>query len=230
MGVFWWPFTVHVGCACGRYRHDSICKHSIAVAARQSIFSTHFNFLKKKSNKGGRTALAEHDVNRNTAGKKGSRNKNSHRPERESSSARTAGTSNEANPQQTFTKIHHNENQFHLMFLPNEAKICKTCEIEFCKRKQVIPFNMVFAHKERWLYPTDGAWSKTKVSSVAIALKQKYQKRSPCASITPQENASCRGFPTSVGVMLKSRPLSLIRLPNHTRNISKASFKMLHYN
>lgn len=70
-------YSSHVGCVCGRYRHDSICKHSIAVAARQSTLSTHFNFLKKKSNKGGRTALAEHDVNKHTAGKKGSRNKNS---------------------------------------------------------------------------------------------------------------------------------------------------------
>jgi len=59
---------------------------------------------------------------------------------------------------------------------------------------------------------------------------QEYQKRSPRTSITPQENAFCRGFPTSVGIMLKSRPVSLIRLPNQTRNISKVSFKMLHYN
>ena len=155
-------YSSHVGCVCGRYRHDSICKHSIAVAARQSILSTHFNFLKKKSNKGGRTALAEHDVNKHTAGKKGSRNKNSYRPKRESRSAAAVGTSNQA--RQSFTEIHHNENQFALMLLPKEAKTCKTCEIEFCQRKQVIPFNMVFAHKERWLYPVDGDWSKPKAS------------------------------------------------------------------
>lgn len=155
-------YSSHVGCVCGTYRHDSICKHSIAVAARQSTLSTHFNFLKKKSNKGGRAALAEHDVNKHTAGKKGSRNKDSYRPERESSSAAAAGTSNEAS--QTFTEIHHNENQFDLMLLPKEAKTCKTCEIEFCQRKQVITFNMVFAHKERWLYPVDGDWSKPKAS------------------------------------------------------------------
>ena len=50
------------------------------------------------------------------------------------------------------------------MFLPKEAKTCKTCDIEFCQRKQVIPFNIVFAHKERWLYPVDGDWSKAKAS------------------------------------------------------------------
>ena len=151
-------YSGHVGCVCGRYRHDSICKHSIAVAARQSILASHFNFLKKKSNKGGRTALAEHDVNKNTAGKKGSRNKNFYRPERASNSATAEGTS------QTFTAIHHNENQFVLMLLPKEAKTCKTCEIDFCQRKQVIPFNLVFAHKERWLYPVDGDWSQAKAS------------------------------------------------------------------
>ena len=42
-----------------------------AVATRQSILSTHFNFLMKKSKKGSRTALAEYGVNKNTAGKKG---------------------------------------------------------------------------------------------------------------------------------------------------------------
>ena len=153
-------YSDHVGCVCGRYRHDNICKHSIAVAARQSILSTHFNFLKKKSKKGSHTALAEYDVNKNTAGKKGARNKNSYRPERYCSSG--VEPSNQA--RQTFTEIHHNENQFVLMFLPQEARTCKSCEIEFCRRKQVIPFNMVFAHKERWLYPVDGDWSKAKAS------------------------------------------------------------------
>ena len=140
-------YSGHVGCVCGRYRHDSICKHSIAVAARQSILSTHFNFLKKKSNKGGCTALAEHDVNKNTAGKRKqqwSRNEQACQP---------------------YTEIHYNENQFFLMFLRKEAKTCKTCAIEFCQRKQVIPFNIVFAHKERCLYPVDGDWSKAKAST-----------------------------------------------------------------
>lgn len=89
--------------------------------------------------------------------KNGSRNKNSYRPERESSSATAAGTSNEAT--HTLTEIHHNENQFDLMLLPREAKTCGT---EFFQRKQVIPFNMIFAHKEWWLYPVDGDWSKLK--------------------------------------------------------------------
>lgn len=118
--------------------------------------------MKKKSNKGGRTALAEQDVNKHTAGKKGARNKNSYRPERRNNSVAAVGSNDQAG--QIFTEIHHNENQFVLMLLPKDAKTCKTCDIAFCQRKQIIPFNMVFAHKERWMYPTDGDWSKAKAS------------------------------------------------------------------
>ena len=74
-GVLVTVYSDHVGYVCGRYQHDNICKHSIAVAARQSILSNQFNFLKKNSKKGSHTTLAEYDVNKNTAGKKGARNK-----------------------------------------------------------------------------------------------------------------------------------------------------------
>ena len=166
-----------------------------AVATRQSILSTHFNFLKKKSKKGSRTALAEYGVNKNTAGKKGARNRNSYRPERYCSSG--VEPSNQA--RQTFTEIHHNENQFVLMFLPQEARTCKSCEIEFCQRKQVIPFNMMFVDKERWLYPVDGDWSKAKAS-----------RKETNRFYHTQRNGSLRDSPISIGIMLKFRPVSLI--------------------
>lgn len=151
----------HVTCVCGRYRHDHVCKHSLAVAARQSLLPAHFDFLRKKIKKGkGLTALAEHDVNKNTAGKKGSRNKNSYRPERGSSGD---GKTNQGG--QLFTEIHHNDNNFVLMFLPKEAKQCKSCDLSFCHRVKVIPFNLVFAHKERWFYPVDGDWSNRRASN-----------------------------------------------------------------
>ena len=49
-GVLVTVYSSHVGCVCGRNRHDSICKYSIAVAARarQSILSTHFQFPQKE--------------------------------------------------------------------------------------------------------------------------------------------------------------------------------------
>ena len=168
------------------------------MAARQSILSTHFNFLKKKSKKGSRTALAEYDVNKNTAGKKGARNKNSYRPETYCSSG--VEPSNQA--RQTFTEIHHNENQFVLMFLPQEARTCKSYEIEFCQTQLLM----------------------------AIGRKRKRQRRRQIAYIILQRNASLRDCPISIGIMLKFRPTSLILWVNRTGNISWASFKTLSYN
>lgn len=67
--------TVQV-CVCGRYKHDSICKHSLAVTALMSIICAHLNFIRKKSRKGhGKTALAEYEVRKETAGRKGGKNK-----------------------------------------------------------------------------------------------------------------------------------------------------------
>ena len=47
-------------CVCRRYKHDSICKHSLAVAALMPILCFHLNFIRKKSIEGhSKTALAE---------------------------------------------------------------------------------------------------------------------------------------------------------------------------
>lgn len=153
-------YSNHVACPSGRYRHDGICKHSIAVVAHQSILTAHFDFLKKYRKGGkGRTALAEHDVNKKTAGKKGSRNKYSYRPER--------GSSIKERPQesQTYTDIHHNDNPFDLMFLPKEAKVCKSCDTDFCHRTKIIPFDLVFGHKGCWHYPVNGDWANRKATT-----------------------------------------------------------------
>ena len=34
----------------------------------------------------------------------------------------------------------------------------------FCHRKKVIPFDVIFSHKERWMYPIKGDWSNCKPS------------------------------------------------------------------
>ena len=61
----------HATCVCGRYKYDKVCKHSLAVASFKAIMTDHLNFIRKKSSKvSKRTALAEHDVQKATAGKK----------------------------------------------------------------------------------------------------------------------------------------------------------------
>ena len=69
-----------------------------------------------------------------------------------------------ANANSLYTEIYHNENPFILMFLTEAAKRCKSCQLDFCHRKKVIPFDIIFSHKERWMFPVNGDWSNCRPS------------------------------------------------------------------
>ena len=55
-------------------------------------------------------------------------------------------------------------NPFELVFLVESVKRCKSCHLDFCHRKKVIPFDVIFSHKERWMYPINGDWSNCRPS------------------------------------------------------------------
>ena len=131
-------YSDHAMCVCGLYKYDNICKHSLAAAAFKSILAAHLDFMRKESKKNrNRTALAEHDICKETAGKKGGKNKYGYRPARgmaqpsSSDSVETASTP-------LYSEIYHNENLFELMFLSEGATRCKLCHLDFCHRKKVI--------------------------------------------------------------------------------------------
>ena len=140
----------HATCVCGWYKYDKVCKHSLAVASFKAIMTDHLNFIRKKSSKVSiRTALAEHDVQKATAGKKGGKNKYGYRPARgkaQPSSSRSTETATTSGP--LYSEIHHNENKFELMFLVEGAKRCKSYHLDFCHRKKVIPFDVIFSYRE----------------------------------------------------------------------------------
>lgn len=76
-------YSDHATCVCGLYKYDNIFKHSLAVAAFNSTLAAHLDFIKKKSRKDRtRTALAEYDVRRDTAGNKENKRKYPYRPAR----------------------------------------------------------------------------------------------------------------------------------------------------
>ena len=152
----------HATCVCGRYKYVKICKHSLAVAASKAILTEHLNFVRSKSGQvRKRTALAEHDVQKATAGKKGGRNKYGYRPARGKAQP-SSSASAQTGP--LYSEIHHNENPFELVFLVESVKRCKSCHLDFCHRKKVIPFDLIFSHKERWMYPVNGDWSNCRPS------------------------------------------------------------------
>ena len=48
--------------------------------------------------------------------------------------------------------------------LPPEAKTCKGCKHNFFHTQKIIPYDLVFAHNERYYFPLQGDW-KNKVAT-----------------------------------------------------------------
>ena len=150
----------HTRCNCGRYRHDGICSHSLAIATKALILEQHFAFLSKKRKVANRSALAEHSVNHEVAGKKGGKNKFQYRQRNRNSCDRA-----EADAGQGYTEIHHNDHPFTLQMLSGVHKSCKSCDRDFCHKRRIIPFDLVVSHPERWYYPVNGDWSNKRATT-----------------------------------------------------------------
>ena len=103
-----------------------------------------------------KAALAEANVDKQKAGKKGGRNKNRYRP----STQQTMPTEvQKQGSQGLYTHTHHNENPFVVRLLREEAKKYKTCNVDFRHRQRHVPFDLVLEHKERWYFPKEGDWN-----------------------------------------------------------------------
>lgn len=72
----------HVSCRCSSFKADRVCKHSIAVAEKVGMLNEHLKFIGKNSDgrKCSRSALAEANIDKKVAGKKGSTNKYCYHP------------------------------------------------------------------------------------------------------------------------------------------------------
>lgn len=197
----------HVSCVCGRYRHDKLCKHSLAVAAKVSVLQTHLCFIKKTGTLGFHTPLTEGNFNKVTAGKKGGRNNNNYRCRGKKNVQCEAATSSQKDGM--YTEIFHNDNNFVVMFLPKEAKSCKSCEKDFCHRLKVQPFDLVLAHKEKWYYPVEGNWANKRASSCETT-KHYHIERKCVTSRFPYFNSTYVEVPPNVKDQLKDSHKTLL--------------------
>ena len=102
-----------------------------------------------------------------TAGKKGDKDKYPYRPARGKETSRTGTITRteeeQANINPLYTEIYHNENPFILMFLTDEAKRCKSCHLDFVTERRSSPLTLYF-HTERWMFPVNGDWSNCRPS------------------------------------------------------------------
>ena len=155
----------HVSCRCPSFKADKVCKHTVAVAEKSGILRQHLGHICKDQGQQGasRTALAEAFLNKSVAGKKGSTNKFHYRPHNTNCTTEKATQSQVSSDNTThvYSETYHNDNPFVLCMLPPEAKTCKGCQHDFCHRQKIIPYNLVFAHKERYYSPFK-ATGKTK--------------------------------------------------------------------
>ena len=159
----------HVTCRCPNFKSDKVCKHSIAVAEKVGMLHMHLKFIQKGSSDsaGSRTALAEGYTDKAVAGKKGSVNKCRYRPSPSPGQHQQSNRQRPSNPnaQRLYTELHHNDTTFVLLLLPKEAQMCKQCKQDFCHRQRIVPFDLVFAHKERYFFPIDGDWKRKQASN-----------------------------------------------------------------
>ena len=101
------------------------------MAAKVGMLEEHLKFIGKTSDrrKCSRSALAEANVDKRVAGKKGSTNKYRYCPisAGEKSAATPDDEAQSTSQPQTrwYSEIYRNNNRFVLRILPKEAKICK---------------------------------------------------------------------------------------------------------
>ena len=139
------------------------CNCAIAVAQMKGCLEKHMKYLEKKTrSRFSKFSLAEANVDKQKVGKNGGRNKYTYRPSKKQIPSAEA-VQQEKNDV-LYTELHHNDNPFVVRILPDQAKRCKTCSVDFCRRQRHLPFDLVLEHKERWYFPKEGDW-KNKVAT-----------------------------------------------------------------
>lgn len=194
----------HISCACNSYKHDSVCKHSLAVAIQQKCLQSHLQHI-KQSNQRSRCGLVQ-PVNDNCAGKKGGKNKNRWRASRSREPQETQFAAAGFNP-----AVHHNDKPFIITFLDDNPKAteCRTCRTGFIRRTKIIPFDIVLAHEERWMYPDQR--DKTKWLPSAKTTTKYYCVRKSCIMERfPYFNASFLVIPPEKKASLLRSHLNLL--------------------
>ena len=113
-------------------------------------------------------ALAKYEVRKEIVGEKGGKNKYPYQPARGKETSPTGFfffmEEEKANTNPLYTETYHNENPCILMFLIDWAKRWKSCHLDFCHWKKVIPFDLIFSHREWQVFPVNGGWSNCRPS------------------------------------------------------------------
>ena len=168
---------------------------------------------KKSGSRFTKADLAEANVDKQRAGKKGGRNTTKYGP----SKLQTTPTEVEKpRSQGLYTHIHHNDNPFIVRLLPEEAKKCKTCNVDFCHRQRHVPFDLVLEHKERWCFPKEGEWNN-KVPTKKDGKRYYHPNLQEC--LKPR-------FPVITSQYIKVPEETIVKLQESRKELLKQEFNL----
>ena len=199
----------HVTCNCLSYKFNMLCKHSLCVAENSQLLKLHIEYFKKspRRSKPSKSGLVVPE--KAAPGKKGGANRNSWRGSRGKTNPPCSNPESAAYP---FTEIHHNDRPLTLCFLSEEpkAKDCRHCRTEFPRRTMILPFDVVLAHEEKWLYP-DPNTPGNKLPSAKYTTKYYCIRRNCVMGRFPYFNSKYLEIPKEVEENLKEAHKKLIK-------------------
>ena len=202
----------HCTCTCHCYKFNNLCKHSLCVLEMEGILQDHVNFLMKspRCTKPSKSGLVE-PCSKDAAGKKGGSHNNRWRMTRD-----VSGQKNGTHP---FKEIHHNNIPLVVCFLNDnqKAKECRQCRMEFPRRLPIVPYDITFSHKERWMYPSAEDHSR-KLSSAQFTTKYYCVKRSCITTRFPYFDSSFIEIPPSALERLRPSHFNLMEVELDYKN------------
>ena len=201
----------HVVCACPCFKYNGLCKHSLCVAETVNLLKEHIEFLKRSPRFHRPTKSSLVEPQKEAAGKKGSSHSNPWRPSRANNKESNSGP--DVTPTHPYSAIHHNSRPLVVRFLSQEPKAieCRQCGTEFPRRKMVIPFDIVLAHEEKWMYPDPKIQGK-KLPSAKHTTKFYCVKGSCILSRFPYFDSSYLEISADVKSGLKDAHRNLIQM------------------
>ena len=90
-----------------------------------------------------------------------------------------------------------------------KAKECRQCHIEFPRRKQIIPYDVILSHEEKWSYP-DPQQPGRKLPSTKYTTKHYCVKGSCIKTRFPYYDSSLLQIPPEASSRLQKSHLDLL--------------------
>ena len=207
----------HVTCTCPCYKYHGLCKHSLCVTEMVSLLKEHIEFLKKSTRFKRPIKSNLVQPQKEATGKKGSSHNN---PWRQSRGNKESSTSLDLSSNHPYSAIHHNDRPLIVRFLSQEPRAteCRQCKKEFPRRKlqlvKCLPFDIVLAHEEKWMYP-DPQNRGAKLPSAKYTTKFYCIKRSCVLNRFPYFDSSYLEISADVKSRLKDAHRKLIQEELH---------------